>query len=175
MVPLVMTNKYRFLAVLAIFIAAHIPTARAVDEAPALTLTQLTGFIPADIRLKKAGKWEAVGMQLATQAMRDKALNKPTELTFKVEAVEPHPFNGHAICIRSKPASVKVGGLTMPLLIWAYFPSESVPELRDVSKGNIITVTGNLEKAAVELRDGDANLVCNLVGCHVKPAEPAAD
>lgn len=106
--------------------------------------------------------------------MRDKALNKPAEFSFKVEAVEPHPFNGHAICIRSKPSSVKVGGLTMPLLIWAYFPNESVPELRDVSKGNTISVIGNLEKAEVELRDGDARFICNIVGCHVKPVAPAA-
>lgn len=168
-----MTTKSSFLVLLAICILAHIPVSRATDAGPALTLSQLTGYIPADIRLKKAGKWESVGAQLATQAMRNKALGKPVELSFKVEAVEPHPFNGHAICIRSKPLSTKVGGLTMPLRIWTYFPKESVPELVDVSKGKTITVIGNLEKAEVELGGDDASLVCNLVGCHVKPVAPA--
>ena len=167
-----MTHKSRFLAVFAIFIAMHIPAARAGDDASALTLTQLTGFIPSDVRLKKGGEWETIGAQLATQAMRDNALGKPVEFSFKVESVEPHPYNGHAICIRSKPSSTKVAGLTMPLRIWTYFPTESVPELRDVSKGNTISVIGNLEKAEVELRDGNASLVCNLVGGHVKPAVP---
>lgn len=161
-------TRFRLTALLALLFSVHVPNAKAADEKP-LTLSELISFVPKDIRLKKSGRWEPVGAQLATQAMRDNALNKPTEFTFKVEAVEPHPYNGHAICIRSKPASTKVGGLTMPLRIWAYFPNESVSELRDVSKGNIISVIGNLEKAEVELRDGDASLVCNVVGCHVKP------
>ena len=143
--------------------------ALAEDAVPPNTLSTLLDLVPAETRLKRAGKWDPVGTELTTQALKP-AIGKPMEFVFRVEVVEPHHANGHAILVRSKPASLRIADGTMPLFVWAYFPKESVSDLRDVVKGSIITATGTLEKAEIELRGKEASLVCNIIGCHAKPA-----
>lgn len=162
-------TKTCLIAVLTFLICAQIRVDAVEDSVKPNVLSTLLDFVPPDTRLKRGGRWDPVGAELTTQAMKP-AIGKPMEFVFRVEVVEPHQANGHAILVRSKPASLRIADGTMPLFVWAYFPTESVPDLREVTRGSIITATGILEKAEVELRGKDASLVCNIIGCRAKPA-----
>jgi hypothetical protein len=157
--------------------AAMLPTSLAfADDPPAdakkLSIESIVALVPADVALKKGGNWQPVPVSLATQAMRTNGMGKPAEFKLKVAVLEPHRFNGHAICIHSSPTPIKINGESVPYKIYAYFDPDTLAGLGSVRVGDTITISGVINKADIELKGKSATLICELLRARLVPPPP---
>jgi hypothetical protein len=167
-------NPLRPLAVAAVsflsFSFAIEPTSPTTEES-VFTIDKLISLVPADAKLKYGSKWETVGVAIATQSLKKNALGKQAEFTVKIALQEPHPYNGHAICIHSKPASVKVNDVSLPSVVYAYFDADNLKGLGAVRAGDTVTISGILNQAEFQV-GRDPRLFLELIRARLN--EPKA-
>jgi hypothetical protein len=148
-------------------LAASLAADSSATDAP-LTIKQLIAAVPADAKLKTGSRWQPIGIAVATAALK-KSLNKSVELTCKVEVIEPHPYNGHAIVIHSKPVPVTINGTSIPFVVYAYFDSDALEGLGKARVGDTITVSGLLNAAEIQPRGDSQRVFFELVRSRITP------
>ena len=115
-----MNKRYKIAVVagcLAASASAAEPAPAAAESSP-FTIESLVAVVPADVRLKSGGKWQAVNLARATEAMRAKGLHAQAEFKIKVATITPGPqvaLIGFAT--RSKPALVAINGTQIPYVM----------------------------------------------------------
>src|SRR5436190_14052199 len=115
----------------------------------ALKIDQLIALVPADAKLKTGTRWQAIGTAVANEALKT-SVTKKAELTFKVGDLKPHPYDGHAIVIHSRPAPVTINGTSIPSVVYAYFNASDLEGLGRTRVGDTITVSGVLKRAEIQ-------------------------
>src|SRR5262249_48913218 len=126
----------------------------------------LLGVAPSSVRLKNAGKWNAVAFSEVNKVMAEKAVGQPAAFRVKVEAVEPHTGGGHAFCLRYNGRAL-VQGAAIAVKLFAYFDEDQGDALRPVRIGQTVTVTGTVNKAALDLANKDPRFFIDLVKCTI--------
>jgi hypothetical protein len=161
--------KLTMTAVFLVSIAGATEPVPAATPAAGLTVESLVALVPAEAKLKSGGKWQAVNTALATEAMRSKGIGQQIEFKIKVAVLEPHPYNGHAVCIHSKPTPVTINGTSIPYIVYVYVDADGLAGLGNVHIGETVTITGVLNKADIEVRGTTASLVCEQLRAQLKP------
>lgn len=141
----------------------------APPDPPPMTMAQLLALIPADAKLRHFGKWEPVGLTMASEALKTNALKKPAEFTARVARVEAHPFNGHTVCVHTEPINVRVNGESLPSLIYAYFDADTMEGVGALRAGETVTISGVLNRAEIQMNNGAPRFFWELLRARLKP------
>jgi hypothetical protein len=138
------------------------------NEGTFTTIDSIAAVIPLEINLRPNGKWSVVAVERANEALASKALKHPATLRLKVEVLEPFKDGGWGYRIMAPDSGVPINGIRIPYRIWAYFRPDEADRLLTIHKGSLVTLSGHLGRADIQMGNGRPGLNLDLYEAKVE-------